>query len=196
MSRTDLSGKVALITGASSGIGKAAAFLGTVNVSRAVLPIMRTQATGHILNMSSVVGRKAFAHFGGYSSIMFAIAGFTDALRQELAGTGVAVSIIHPALTQTPLLSTIAPEQMPPPFRHLSPIAPEDVAAAAVDGIERHRLRIVVPGQPRVLMFLDAVSPRLGDWMVRMLENPAFSRLIGSYRGTVYEHATAGGARS
>jgi NAD(P)-dependent dehydrogenase (short-subunit alcohol dehydrogenase family) len=47
--------------------------------------------------MSSVVGRKAFPGFGGYSGVMYALSGLTEALRQELRGTGINVSIIHPA---------------------------------------------------------------------------------------------------
>lgn len=84
-------------------------YLGTVRVVREVLPIMKQQRSGRIMNMSSVVGRKAFARFAGYSSAMHAIAGFSDALRQELRGSGIAVSVIHPALTQTPLLANVDP---------------------------------------------------------------------------------------
>jgi NAD(P)-dependent dehydrogenase (short-subunit alcohol dehydrogenase family) len=163
-------------------------FMGTVNVTKAVLPSMRARGEGRILNMSSVVGRKAFARFGGYSAVMHALAGFTDALRQELDGSGVRVSIIHPALTQTPLLSAVAPDDMPPTFRSLSPLPVEQVARAAVEGVRRGRRRIVVPAQPRLLMLLDAISPVLGDAMVGLLERPLFGRLIGSYRGTRYAH--------
>lgn len=59
-------------------------YLGTVYTSRAVIPQMKRQGSGHIMNMSSVVGRTAFPKFGGYSSIMHAISGFSAALRQEL----------------------------------------------------------------------------------------------------------------
>ena len=88
-------------------------YLGTVYATKAVLPHMKKQGLGHIMNMSSVVGRKAFPKFGGYSSIMHALSGFSDSLRQELRGTGINVSIIHPALTQTNLLDDIKPEDMP-----------------------------------------------------------------------------------
>jgi len=62
-------------------------YLGTVYVTKGVLPHMKKQGLGHIMNMSSVVGRKAFPKFGGYSSIMHALSGFSDSLRQELRGT-------------------------------------------------------------------------------------------------------------
>jgi NADP-dependent 3-hydroxy acid dehydrogenase YdfG len=54
---------------------------GVIYGTQAVLPIMKRQGTGHIVNMSSVVGRKAFPHFGSYSIIMHAIVALSDALR-------------------------------------------------------------------------------------------------------------------
>jgi len=166
-------------------------YFGTVNVTTEVLPVMKRQGSGHIMNMSSVVGKKAFPHFGGYSAAMHAISGFTDALRQELRGTGINVSIIHPALTQTPLLEEVNPEDMPPPFRRLTPIPVEIVAKAVLDGVEHHRARIVVPFQPRFLFLADMLSPRIGDLVVRLLQNKVFSTLLGTYKGRVYQHGVS-----
>lgn len=164
-------------------------FMGTVYTTKAVLPVLKKQGSGHIINMSSVVGRKAFPHFGGYSSVMHAISGFTDALRQELKGTGIKVSIIHPALTQTPLLAHVNQEDMPPPFRRFTPIPVERVASAVLKGIEKNRPRIVVPFQPKMLLLADAISPRLGDLVVRLLQNKLFATLIGTYKGRLYQHS-------
>ncbi len=166
-------------------------YLGTVQVLKEVLPVMKRQRSGHVMNMSSVVGRKAFPGFAGYSSIMYALSGLTDALRQELRGTGINVSVIHPALTQTPLLSTVAKADMPPPFRNLTPTPVEDVAAAVLDGVHNNRLRTVVSLPPKMLLLADAISPKLGDLIVRLLENKLFGRLIGSYKGSVYRHEPA-----
>ena len=161
-------------------------YFGTVIVTKEVLPVFKKQRQGHVMNMSSVVGRKAFPHFGGYSSAMHAITAFTDALRQELSGSGINVSIIHPALTQTPLLDHVKPEDMPPPFKGMTPVTVESVARAVLNGVCYNNARIVVPFQPRMLMLADAVSPYLGDLMVRLLPNKIFSRLIGTYHGHLY----------
>ena len=166
-------------------------YFGTVNVTIEVLPVMKRQGYGHIMNMSSVVGKKAFHHFGGYSSAMHAITGFSDALRQELHGTGINVSTIHPALTQTPLLKNVKPEDMPPPFKSFTPISVESVARAVVEGIAHNRARIVVPFQPRMVLLADAVSPGIGDIIVRMLPNRTFSRLIGIYKGKSYHESVS-----
>ncbi len=163
-------------------------YLGTVRVTQAVVPAMRRQGAGQILNMSSVMGRKAFAKFGGYASVMHAIIGYTDALRQELRQDGIDVSVILPSLTQTPLLSSVQPEDMPPPFRRLTPIHVDDVADAAVRGLARRKSRIAVPWQPRLLMFAQAVSPRVGDLFVRLLQTPLFGWVFGTFRGQTYQH--------
>lgn len=161
-------------------------YFGTVYAAKEVLPVMKEQGSGHIMNMSSVVGRKAFPHFGGYSSAMHAISAFTDSLRQELSGTGINVSIIHPALTQTPLLDHVKPEDMPPPFRSMTPITVESVAMAVINGVYYNQARIIVPFQPRLLILADAISPRIGDLIVKGLSNKIFSRLLGTYRGKLY----------
>lgn len=166
-------------------------YLGTVLVLKEVLPVMKRQRSGHVMNMSSVVGRKAFPGFGGYSSVMYALSGLTDALRQELRGTGINVSVIHPALTQTPLLSAVDRADMPPPFRNLTPIPVEDVAAAVLDGVHNNRLRTVVSLPAKMLLLADTISPKLGDLIVRLVENKLFGRLIGSYKGSVYQHEPA-----
>jgi NADP-dependent 3-hydroxy acid dehydrogenase YdfG len=163
-------------------------FYGTIYGTQAVLPIMKRQGAGHIVNMSSVVGRKSFPHFGGYSITMHAISAFSDALRQELHGTGIAVTTVHPALTQTAMLDEVNPADMPPPFRAMTPRTPEFVAASIVRAVHKRRPRVVLPAPPRVLLLGDAVSPHIGDLIVRLLSKPLFSYLIGMYRGRLYEH--------
>jgi NADP-dependent 3-hydroxy acid dehydrogenase YdfG len=166
----------------------AVSFYGVVYGAQAVLPVMKRQRTGHIINMSSVVGRKAFPHFGGYSITMHAISAFTDALRQELRGTGIAVTCVHPALTQTAMLDEVNPADMPPPFRAMTPRTPEFVAAGIVNAVSKQQPRVVMPAPPHMLLLGDALSPHIGDLIVRLLSKPLFSYLVGMYRGRVYEH--------
>lgn len=165
---------------------------GALSATQAVLPIMKRQGTGHIINMSSVVGRKAFPHFGGYSITMHAISAFTDALRQELRGTGIAVTSVHPALTQTAMLDDVNPADMPPPFRAMTPRTPEFVAAGIVKAVSKQQPRVVLPAPPHMLLLGDALSPHIGDLIVRLLPKPLFSYLVGMYRGRVYEHHPRG----
>ena len=169
-------------------------FYGALYGTQAVLPIMKRHGAGHIVNMSSMVGRKAFPHFGSYSITMHAISAFSDALRQELHGTGIAVTTVYPALTQTAMLDEVDPANMPPPFRAMTPRTPEFIATGILNAVYKRRPRIVLPAQPlQQLLLGDALSPRIGDLIVRLLSKPAFTYLIGLYRGRVYEHPPSRG---
>jgi NAD(P)-dependent dehydrogenase (short-subunit alcohol dehydrogenase family) len=119
---------------------------------------------------------------------MHAISAFTDALRQELRGTGIAVTCVHPALTQTAMLDEVNPADMPPPFRAMTPRTPEFVAAGIVNAVSKQQPRVVMPAPPHMLLLGDALSPHIGDLIVRLLSKPLFSYLVGMYRGRVYEH--------
>lgn len=157
-------------------------FFGKVHCAQAVLPAMRKQGGGAIVNLSSVVGRKAFPRFGAYSAAMHAVAAFSDALRQELRGSGVHVTTVHPALTETAFFNGVEPVERPAPFRYMKPLTPEAVARKIVKAVGKHSARVIVPWQPRTLFLSEALSARLGDWMVRLLAKPWFMGLIGMYR--------------
>lgn len=71
-------------------------FFGTHRVCRAVLPHLRAQRRGHIINMSSLAGRVPLPFQGFYSATKFAIEAYSEALRMELRPFGIAVSMIEP----------------------------------------------------------------------------------------------------
>jgi len=172
-----------------------ASLFGAIHLTRQVLPIMRRQHSGAIVNMSSVMGRKAFARFGGYAIVMHGVSAFSDALRQELAGSNIQVSVIHPALTATDLLHEVDEAQMPPPFRHMTPLPPEHVAHAVLKAVRRGTPRVVLPRPAATLLLGEAVSPRIGDFLASALTRRPFARLVGMSRGRTY-HQTIAAQRS
>lgn len=163
-------------------------FYGTIHLNSRVIPLMKGQKSGQIVNMSSVVGRKAFPRFGSYSAAMHAITGYSDALRQELTGNGISVMTLHPGLTQTELLTEVNPADMPPPFRFMTPMTPDFVAQRVLWALRKKKVRLILPFQARFLLLMDAFSPRLGDLLVRLLSNRFFARFLGTFRGTSYAH--------
>jgi NAD(P)-dependent dehydrogenase (short-subunit alcohol dehydrogenase family) len=166
-----------------------ASLFGMVDVTQQVLPTMRRQGSGAIVNMSSVMGRKAFARFGSYAIVMHAVSAVSDALRQELAGSNIRVSVMYPALTATDLLRDADEAQMPPPFRHMTPLASEAVARAVVTAVRRGAPRVVMPGPAKLLLLGEAFSPRIGDLMASALAQRSFIRLVGMSRGKTYHQA-------
>lgn len=78
-------------------------FFGAMNVTRAVLPVLRAQKGGAIVNISSMGGRLSFAGFSAYSASKFALEGVSEALAQEIAPFGVKVLIVEPGQFRTNL---------------------------------------------------------------------------------------------
>lgn len=161
-------------------------FFGQVFCTRAVLPFMRKHGHGAIVNMSSVVGRKAFPNFAAFSATMHGITAFSDALRQELRGTGIGVTTVHPALTKSAFFDGFNSADIPAPFRKMAPVSAETVARKILKAVDKRHARVVIPWQPRLLILSDALSARLGDLMVRLLQNSVFMRLIGMYQRSDY----------
>jgi NAD(P)-dependent dehydrogenase (short-subunit alcohol dehydrogenase family) len=78
-------------------------FFGAVAVTKAVLPQLRAQLEGAIVNMSSLGGQLSFAGFGAYSASKFALEGISEALSQEVAPFGIKVLIVEPGQFRTNL---------------------------------------------------------------------------------------------
>lgn len=86
---------------------------GLLNVTRAVLPVMRANRAGHVINISSIGGYRGAAGFGVYSSTKFAVEGITEALRDELKPLGIHATVVEPGYFRTDFLDasslTVAP---------------------------------------------------------------------------------------
>jgi short-subunit dehydrogenase len=76
-------------------------FFGILKLTQEVLPIMRNQRSGHIIQISSHGGLKAFAGFGIYNASKFALEGFSEALAQEIAPLGIKLIMIEPGPFRT-----------------------------------------------------------------------------------------------
>ncbi len=76
-------------------------FFGVVNVTRAVLPVMRRQRSGHIIQISSVGGRMGNPGLSAYQAAKWAVGGFTEVLSQELAPLGIQVTALEPGGMRT-----------------------------------------------------------------------------------------------
>ena len=76
-------------------------FYGVVHLSRAVLPVMRAQRSGHIINISSVGGRSSAPGMSAYQAAKWAVGGFTEVLAKEVAAFGVKVVAVEPGGMRT-----------------------------------------------------------------------------------------------
>jgi NAD(P)-dependent dehydrogenase (short-subunit alcohol dehydrogenase family) len=78
---------------------------GLLNVTRAVLPHLRRQRSGHVINMSSVGGYASYPGWGVYCATKFAVEGISEALSLELAPLGIHVTVVEPGYFRTDFLS-------------------------------------------------------------------------------------------
>jgi len=80
-------------------------FFGTLHVTQAVLPILRAQGNGHIVNISSIAGLAPRAGYGLYAAAKFAVEGMSESLAEELRPLGIYVTVVEPGGFRTDFLS-------------------------------------------------------------------------------------------
>ena len=124
--------------------------LGSARLMHAVLPVMKAQRRGAIVNVGSVAGEAGV--MGIYSASKFGLRGLSDSVRREVRSYGIGVTLIEPGFVRTP---------MNPAMRDLP--GPEIVAAAIVAAASRPRRVHVVPASYRVPVFLMKTFPGLAD---------------------------------
>src|SRR6476659_9253137 len=83
----------------------ATSLMGPMNVTRAVLPVMRRQRSGHIISISSSAGLAGFEFCTAYSASKFGLEGWMEALQTEVAPFGIATTIVNPGFFRTELLT-------------------------------------------------------------------------------------------
>jgi NAD(P)-dependent dehydrogenase (short-subunit alcohol dehydrogenase family) len=132
---------------------------GVINGTRSVLPYMREQGSGIIINHSSVIGKFGASQFSAYSTSKAAIIGFSESLRQELRGTGINVCLVLPAAIDTPIYNQAA-NFSGLGVKPVEPIYPAELAAREVIGlIKRPRAEVYVGNAGRAGSFARKVTP-------------------------------------
>ncbi len=132
-----------------------------VRLSQAVLPAMKAKGSGQIVNIGSIFGSINFAHFATYSSAKAGLRGFSQALRREIAGTGVDVTYVAPRAVRTAMVSDQVLEYAK--ITQMNIDAPETTARRIVSAI-RARRRDVYLGFPEAFFVrLNALLPGLVD---------------------------------
>ncbi|HEY9900704.1 MAG TPA: SDR family oxidoreductase [Pantanalinema sp.] len=124
--------------------------MGPFLCTRAVLPIMRAQHGGQVVNVLSVAAKRAFPNWSAYCASKFALDGFGQALAEELKGTGIRLTAIYPGATDTPLWDGMGMSAE----QRAGMVRPEDVADAVAFALRQ-------PARTRVAEVI--VEPSRGD---------------------------------
>src|ERR1700752_135993 len=145
-------------------------FDGVVNGTRAFLPILAEQDEGVIVNTSSVFGLVGMPYQSAYCASKFAVRGFTDALRQELRGTGVRAVTVHPGgiktniarnarIAQDPFGLGRSGDEVAAAFESMLRTSPEKAAAVIHRGVERGKARILIGPDAYMVDVLARIAP-------------------------------------
>jgi 3-dehydrosphinganine reductase len=139
-------------------------YFGTVNVVRAVVPAMIDRRHGSIVGVSSAAGLIGVFGYTAYAPTKFAVRGFLESLRAELAPYGIHVGCSFPPDTDTPQLADenrFKPHETKAISGTIKPLSAERVAASIVDGIEAERFAIVPDVSTKGLAKLVGIAPGL-----------------------------------
>ncbi len=140
-------------------------YLGQVWMMQAFVPRMVKRGRGHVVNMCSIAGKVAAPKLGPYSATKFALIGITDAIRQELHGTGVNFTIVNPGYVATGMF-----EGAKVPFI-TGWVDPQKVSDAIVEAVKKNKGEIFVPNfVNRLTTLLRALGfPKFLDFMFRVV---------------------------
>ena len=141
---------------------------GTYHATRAALPLFRRQGSGHIVMVSSIVGKRGVPYMGAYSATKFAQVGLAECLRSELLGTGIHVTVVYPVSTETEFFDVMSRETGTAVTRAMGPRQSVEVVAGAIARAIDRPVAEVYPHAPsRALVILNALAPGLTDRVVK-----------------------------
>ncbi len=161
---------------------------GVLNVTREVLPVLREQKSGHIVNIGSVVGISATPSMGIYSATKFALEGLSEALAGEVAPFGIKTMIVEPGpystngfesavFAESPLPEAyLSTEQLTESFQEFKNIAGDPVKAVRViiEAVEAEnppfRLPLGLFAYEGIEAKLEQVKQEISDWRERAIQ--------------------------
>jgi NAD(P)-dependent dehydrogenase (short-subunit alcohol dehydrogenase family) len=127
---------------------------GVIFGSKLALKRFIPRGTGQLVNIASIAGKAGGAHVVTYCATKHAVVGLCEALRQELRGTDVEVTVVMPVGVNTELYSGL--QQM----RGMPTPEPEDVAEAIVEALQTGRFEVYLPKRMQAVIRLSALMPR------------------------------------
>ena len=155
-------------------------FWGVIRMTRAFLPLLHASDDARIVNLSSVYGLIAPPEQTAYSASKFAVRGFSEALRHELDGSSIGVSVVHPGGINTAIaekarvpagISEEEIAQRRKRYQKLLRLPPEFAGETIVRGIERRQERILIGSDATTISLIARLLP-VSYWkLLVLLEN-------------------------
>jgi short-subunit dehydrogenase len=139
---------------------------GVIHGTQEAMRRMRPRNTGHIVNVASLAGRAAAPGLATYVATKHGVIGLSEAVRMELRGSGVEVTVVMPGFAHTELASGV------PDLRGVKKVTPEEIAAATVGALKVPRFDVWVPRRLGPLVAFGAILPRAWrEWVSRAMNS-------------------------
>jgi len=155
-------------------------FFGLTETTRAFLPMLKQGQRPAIVNISSIAGKRGIPARSEYSASKFAVQGFSEALRAELAKDGVDVLVVCPGLTQTNFSKNMLEQKARVQLDHMRGMTSEQVAAAALNAIARGRNEVCLTFSGKLVALVSRFLPRLADRIVKRKVRSVFKDEIAA----------------
>jgi short-subunit dehydrogenase len=139
---------------------------GPLALSQAALPYLRQRGRGQLIFISSVVGLRALPYLGGYAAAKAALDRLTEALRVELYGSGIAVTLVRPGTTRTSFAENRLGSGRERRRVNASAATPDQVGRAILRAAIREPRVQYVALADRLRVGLSLLAPRVADWML------------------------------
>ena len=143
-------------------------YTGTYLAARAALRVFRRQGYGHVIIVSSIVGKRGVPYMGAYAATKFAQVGLAECLRAEVAGSPIHVSVVYPVSTDTEFFDVMTRHTGVEVARAFGPRQNvQTVADAIARAIDRPTAEVYPYFGSRFLVVMNAIAPGFTDRIVR-----------------------------
>ena len=166
-------------------------FFGLTETTRAFLPLLKQGVTPAIVNISSVVGKRAIPARALYAASKFAVAGFSESIRAELAKDGIDVLVVSPGLTQTNFSKNMLEQKAKVQLDHLRGMTSEEVATATLNATARGALDTTLTFKGKLLVLVNRFAPWVIDFFAKKKVRGLFADEIAERKKRRAEAAAA-----
>ena len=141
-------------------------FFAVVELIRISLPTLKNGTTPLIVNVGSVLGHRAVPNKSEYCASKFALHGFSDALRAELAADGIDVLLVSPSTTDSEFFDSLIEGKTAVDHKGKRPMSPELVARKIIRAMQTGKHEIILSCGGRSLVWLDRLFPTLTNRLI------------------------------
>jgi len=142
-------------------------FFAAVELTRAALPLLRLGTTPAVVMLGSILGHRATPQNSEYCASKFALRGWCESVRPELAREGIDLILISPGTTESEFYEHTLGSDDAPPWPNPPPIPAATVARAIIRALEAGKHEIIPSGRGRMLVWANRFFPGVVDRVMR-----------------------------